>query len=151
MADCVGVYKSDKHVVVERHHHRFPPHCIWCNAAVDADAPVAGGSDYVQPPICNACTAIRNRLPRFVAILGVTMLVAAAAAYFTAGAIIAAGLLFAGVADIAVAYRLHVVANRVRPAHQDEQYVWIAGASSQFIALLPQWHGMKFGELHRRS
>lgn len=151
MADCTGVYKSEKHVVVERHHHRFPQHCIWCSAAVDAAPLFTSGDDYVKPPACGTCTAIRNRLPRFVSLLGATMLIAAAAVYFTANAIVAAGLLFAGLTDLAIAYRLHVVANRVRPAHQDEQYVWIAGASSQFIAMLPQWNGMRFSELHKRS
>lgn len=152
LADSSGVYKSEKYVVVERHRYRFPRHCIWCNSVVDGDAaPNSGGGSHVKPPVCATCTAIRNRLPKFVAILGVTMLIAAATVYVTVNAIIAAGLLFAALICLTAAYRLHVVAHRVSPAHQDEQYVWIAGASSQFIAVLPQWYGMKFSELHRRS
>ena len=151
MADTTGVYRSEKHVVVERHNHRFPRHCIWCNAAVDDDGKPAPGGGTVKAPVCGTCTAIRNRLPKFVAMLGVTALIAAAAVYFTASMIIAAVLFFGGLIDLFVAYRLHVAAHRLRAAREDEQYVWIAGAHQGFLAALPQWHGMKFSELRIRE
>ncbi len=151
MADTTGVYRSEKHVVVERHNYRFPRHCIWCNATVDDDGKPDAGGGTVKALVCGTCTAIRNRLPKFVAMLGVTALIAAAAVYFTASAIVSAILFFGGLIDLFVAYRLHVAAHRLRAAHQDQQYVWIAGAHQGFLAALPQWRGMKYSELRIRE
>ncbi|MGE0557718.1 MAG: hypothetical protein AB7E73_07980 [Burkholderiales bacterium] len=146
-----GVYRSEKYLVVERHNHRFPQRCIWCNAAVDDGGKPAAGSGVVKPPVCGTCTAIRNRLPKFVVLLGATALIASAAVYFTASVIVAAVLFFGGLVDLFAAYRLHVAAHRLRAAHEDEQYVWIVGAHHEFLAALPQWHGMKYNELRVRE
>lgn len=151
MAGITGVYRNEKYVVVERQHHQFPQYCIWCNNAVDgtAAAAAADGNASVQLPVCGACATTRNRLPRFVAILGVTALVAALVLFFSAGAIFAAALFLAGLIGLIIAWRLHIAARSFRPTHEDEQYVWIAGAHRNFLNALPAWPGMTLAELQR--
>ncbi|MDP1536645.1 MAG: hypothetical protein Q8L95_05630 [Burkholderiales bacterium] len=148
MAGITGVYRNEKYVVVERQHHQFPQYCIWCNSAVDgaATAVAADGNASVQLPVCGACAATRNRLPRFVAILGVTALIAALVLFFSAGAVFAAALFLAG---LIIAWRLHIAARSFRAAHEDEQYLWITGAHRNFLNALPVWPGMTLAELQR--
>ncbi len=151
MAGITGVYRNEKYVVVERHHHQFPQHCIWCNSAVGAaTAAATGGNASLRLLVCGACATTRNRLPRFVTILGVTALVAALALFFSAGAIFAAALFLAGLIGLVITWRLHIAArSSFRPAHEDEQYVWIAGAHRNFLNALPAWPGMTLVELRR--
>lgn len=154
MNDTAGVYRSEKFVVVERHNHRFPQRCIWCNAVLDADAPAPaapGNRNAVQPPVCNNCAATRNRLPRFVAILGTVALLAAPVLYYTQGMMGAGVLLLTGLATLVIAWRLWVAASSFHGVREDEQYIWIAGAHAGFIAALPPWQGLKLGELHARD
>jgi hypothetical protein len=152
--DTAGVYRSDKFVVVERHNHRFPPRCIWCNAALDAGAaaPASPGTrTAVQPPVCPSCAATRNRLPRVVAIFGAVALLAAPVLYFTLGTMVAGVLLLTGLVDLFIAWRLWIAARSFHGVREDEQYIWIAGASAGFIAVLPPWQGMKLNELRLRD
>ena len=64
---------------------------------------------------------------------------------------LAGALLLTGFIDLAIAWRLHVAASGYRAVREDEQYVWISGAHSGFLAVLPQWSGLKLGEMHSRN
>lgn len=153
MNDTAGVYRSERFVVVERHKHRFPQHCIWCNAALDADAPGSAAPatrTAVQPPVCASCAATRSRLPRFVAIFGTVALLATPVLYFTLGTMAAGVLLLTGLVAVVIAWRLWIAARSFHGVREDEQYIWIAGASAGFIAALPPWQGMRFDELRVR-
>lgn len=152
MAVIAGVYRSEKYVVVERHRHQFPQHCIWCNSVIaEGVAAAAPGSDGdIKPPMCATCTATRNRLPKTVGIFGVITFVAAPLVYSNMGALVAGALLLTGFIDLVIAWRLHVAASGYRAVREDEQYVWIAGAHNGFLAVLPQWSGLKLGEMHAR-
>lgn len=152
MSNTVGVYRSERFAVVERHAHRFPQNCIWCNSSVPgSDTPAAAGDASVQPPVCDTCAATRSRLPKVVAVFGATALIAALVLYFTSGMFPAAILFLGGLTGLVIAYRLQVAARGFRAAHEDDQYVWIAGANSRFLETLPAWHGMKLAELRARS
>jgi hypothetical protein len=152
VAGIAGVYRSEKHVVIERNRYRFPQHCIWCNSAID-DQPAAapGTRETVTLPVCGSCAKRRNLLPRIVGVAGVLSLIAAPAAYSMLGVFVAAALFISGWIDLAIAYWLHQTAKSGRMVREDEQYLWIAGADSKFLASLPQWPGMKLGELAARD
>lgn len=152
MSNTVGVYRSERFAVVERHAHRFPQNCIWCNSPVPgSDTPAATGDASVRPPVCDTCAATRSRLPKVVTVFGATALIAALVLYFTSGMFPAAILFLGGLTGLVIAYRLQVAARGFRAAHEDDQYVWIAGANSRFLETLPAWHGMKLAELRARS
>lgn len=151
LSNTVGVYRSEKFVVVERHAHRFPHNCIGCNSLVPGDSSTASAGDAsVRPPVCDTCAATRSRLPKVVAVFGATALIAALVLYFTSGMFPAATLFLGGLIGLVIAYRLQVAARGFRAAHEDDQYVWIAGASSRYLKSLPAWHGMRHGELRAR-
>lgn len=151
MAGTTAVYCSEKYVVVERHRHRFPQLCIWCSSAIADEAmPASPDRDgNIRPPMCGTCTATRNRLPKTVGIFGVITFLAAPPAYASLGVLVAGALLLTGFIDLVIAWRLHVAARGFRAIREDEQYVWIGGAHGGFLAALPQWHGMKLGEMSR--
>ena len=152
MSNTVGVYRSERFVVVERHAHRFPQNCIWCNSPVPgSNTPAAGGDAPVRPPVCGICAATRSRLPKVVAIFGATALIAALVLYFTSGMFPAATLFLGGLIGLVIAYRLQVAARGYRTAREDDQYVWIAGGSSRYLESLPAWHGMRLRELRARD
>lgn len=144
-----GVYCSEKYVVVERYHHRFPHCCIWCGKPLAPEAVPASPDDRgdIRPPVCKVCTATRNRLPKTVGIFGLFTFVAAPLAYSSFGILVAAALLLTGFIDLAIAWWLYVAARGVRAVREDQQYVWIGGAATGFLGRLPQWHGMKLAEL----
>jgi hypothetical protein len=154
LAGIAGVYRSDKYVVIERYRYQFPQHCIWCNSAID-DQPSASGTHNVQEavklPVCVSCAKRRSLLPRIVGAAGLLILIATPAAYSMLGVLVAAALFISGWVDLAIAYWLHRSAQSGRKVREDEQYVWIAGASSKFLAALPQWSGMKLAELSARE
>lgn len=149
LAGTAGAYCSEKHVVVERHNHRFPQHCIWCGTGIAAEAMPRSPDDGndIRPPVCPACLATRNRLPKTVGAFGLVTFAAAPPAYSSFGVLVAAALLLTGFIDLVIAWRLYLAARGVRPLHQDQQYVWIGGAAPAFLAQLPRWSGMKLSEL----
>lgn len=151
MTGSTAVYCSEKYAVVERHRHRFPQLCIWCSSTIADDAmPASPDRDGgIRPPMCRACTATRNRLPRTVGIFGIVTFLAALPAYASFGALVAGALLLTGFIDLVIAWRLHLAARGFRAIREDEQYVWIGGAHAGFLAALPQWHGIKLGEISR--
>lgn len=154
MSGIAGVYHSDKYVVVERHRHQFPQHCIWCNSAINdplAASAAPGARETVALPVCGSCAKRRSLLPRIVGAAGVLSLIAAPAAYSMMGVFVAAALFISGWVDLAIAYWLHQTAKSGRTVREDEQYVWIAGASGKFLAALPQWSGMKLEQLSDRD
>jgi hypothetical protein len=152
LSNTVGVYRSEKFVVIERYAHRFPQSCIWCNSPVPgSNTPAAAGDAPVRPPVCDTCAATRSRLPKVVAVFGATALIAALVLYFTSGMFPAATLFLGGLTGLVIAYRLQIAARGFRAAHEDNQYVWIAGASRRFLETLPAWHGMKLAELCARG
>lgn len=154
MSGIAGVYRSDKYVVVERHRYQFPQHCIWCNSAID-DQPSASGThndtEAVKLPVCASCARRRNLLPRIVGAAGLLILLATPAAYSMLGPLVAAALFISGLLDLAIAYWLHQSAKSGHMVRDDEQYLWIAGAHSAFLAALPQWSGMKLEQLSDRD
>ena len=149
LAGITGVYRSEKYVVVERHRHQFPHQCIWCsNALPESEMPQSPDKDGdIKPPMCRSCTATRNRLPKTVGIFGIVTIIAAPLVYPGMGVMVAGALLLTGFIDLAVAWRLHVAASGFSAVRADEQYVWIRSAHSSFLSALPQWHGMKLGEM----
>lgn len=154
MVGTAGVYRSEKYVVIERYRYQFPQYCIWCNAAID-DQPSATGTHNIREavtlPVCTSCAKRRNLLPRIVGAAGVLSLIASPAAYSMLGILVAAALFISGLVDLAIAYWLHQSAKSGRVLRDDEQYLWIAGAHSKFLASLPQWPGMKLEQLSARD
>lgn len=149
-----GVYRSDNHVVVERHRHQFPSLCLSCGAvcAVPEAAPSTPGiRSKLRPPVCPACNSRRGRVATIVAIAGVAMIIAAPPVYYMLGMQPAVAMLLTGVTDLGIAWWLRGHALKYRLIHEDEQYVWIAGAQRDFLAALPEWQGMKLGELQDRG
>ena len=106
MAGIAGVYRSEKYVVVERHRHQFPQHCIWCNSVIaEGVAAAAPGSDgESKPPMCGTCKTTRNRRPKTVGIFGVITVVAAPLVYSNMGALVAGALLLTGFIEIGRAH-----------------------------------------------
>lgn len=149
LSGIAGVYHSEKYVVVERHRHRFPQQCIWCGCALaENEVPASPDADGdVKPPMCRKCTATRNRLPKSVGFFGLITFAAAPFVYSSFGVLVAGALLLTGFIDLVVAWRLHVAASGFQAVRQDPQYVWISGAHSSFLEAMPQWHGMKLGEM----
>lgn len=154
MAGIAGVYRSEKYVVIERYRYQFPQHCIWCNSAIDDQFSASGTNNVreaVTLPVCTSCAKRRSLLPRIVGAAGALSLIAAPAAYSMMGVFVAAALFISGWVDLAIAYWLHQTAKSGRTVREDEQYVWIAGAGSKFLAALPQWSGMKLEQLSDRD
>lgn len=139
-------------MVVERRRHQFPQCCIWCSGAVaEGDLPRSPNEDgEVRPPMCPACTATRNRLPKSVGSLGLFTFIAAPFAYSSYGVPAAGALLLTGFIDLAIAWRLHLAAGGFQEVREDEQYVWIGGIHPDFLASLPPWSGMRLREIIRR-
>jgi len=149
-----GVYRSDDMVVVERHRHQFPSLCLSCGAvcAVPEAAPATPGrGSKLRPPVCADCNSRRGRVAKIVAIAGVALIIATPAVYYALGHLPAIAMLLTGITDLGIAGWLRGHALRFRVVHEDEQYVWIAGAQRDFLAALPAWHGMKIGELRDRG
>jgi hypothetical protein len=149
-----GVYRSDDMVVVERHRHQFPSLCLSCGVvcAVPDTAPSTPGTRArVRPPVCQACRSRRGRVATIVAIAGAVMIIAALPVYYLLGMLPAVAMLLTGVTDLGIAWWLRGHSLRYRVIHEDEQYVWIAGGQRDFLAALPDWHGMKLGELRNRG
>jgi hypothetical protein len=152
LSGTAGIYRSEKYVVVERHRHQFPRLCIWCGAVV-ADSEVPGSPDTdgdIKPPMCGNCTATRNRLPKSVGIFGIITFIAAPFVYSSLGIMVAGALLLTGFVDLVIAWRLHVAASGFPAVREDQQYVWIGGAHQGFLSALPQWSGMRLGEMSHR-
>lgn len=149
-----GVYRSDDMVVVERHRHQFPSLCLSCGSAcaVPDAAPAAPGTrPRVRPPLCPSCRSRRGRAAKIIAIAGLALIIAAPAVFFLLGAVPAVVMLLIGATDVGVAWWLRQAAAGFRTAREDEQYVWIARAHPDFLAALPNWHGMKLHELQSRD
>lgn len=152
MSGISGIYRSEKYLVVERNRHQFPLHCTWCNRVIKASAATAAGrKETERPPACDSCAAARSQLPKLAAALGVIALLATPIAYVTLGPLIAAAALFMALADLGLAWWLHSAARSVQIVREDQQYVWIAGAHPDFLAMLPAWHGMKLEEMQNRN
>ncbi|MDP1672136.1 MAG: hypothetical protein Q8L65_03350 [Burkholderiales bacterium] len=149
-----GVYRSDDMIVVERHRQQFPSLCLSCGgvcAVTEVAPPIPGTRSKLRPPVCPACNSRRGRVAKIIAMAGVAMIIAAPAVYFMLGILPAVVMLLTGVTDLGIAWWLRGHILRFRVLHEDEQYVWIAGAHPDFLAALPSWHGMKLGELQGRG
>lgn len=101
--------------------------------------------------MCHTCTATRNRLPKSVGVFGLITFAAAPFVYSSFGVLVAGALLLTGFIDLAIAWRLHIAAGGFQAVRQDQQYVWIRSAHSDFLAALPAWSGMKLGEMTAHS